>query len=147
VGTPSTPADEADVNLSGLITDVRCSTGPCGLVNRFAGPDYAGELEARVVVRITDRDNTPTPDGPGPATVQDTTFKFTIPCSETPDTNIGSSCGVTTTADAVVPGIAKEGNRSIWQLGAVEVWDGGSDGDVDPADGDALFLTQAVYVP
>jgi hypothetical protein len=60
---------------------------------------------------------------------------------------IGSACEVDTTADALMPGAINEGVRAIWQLGQVEVLDGGPDGDVDtPADAD-VFLRQGIFVP
>lgn len=51
VGSPATPEDEADVQLSAQVTDVR-----------RAGDleDYAGELRAEVTVRATDRNNSTT---------------------------------------------------------------------------------------
>ena len=42
---------------------------------------------------------------------------------------MGSTCAVTTTADAVAArATIKEGRRAIWQLGQVRVNDGGADG-------------------
>ena len=75
---------------------------------------------------------------------------MTVPCGATPTpTTIGSTCEITTTADAVYgdPSTVKEGTRAIWQLGQVEVYDGGADGDVDTPTGNTLFATQGVFVP
>ena len=47
-GNPSTPADEADVNLGFSLTDVR---------KRTDLSDYTGQLQIDSVVRVTDRDN------------------------------------------------------------------------------------------
>ena len=104
--------------------------------------DYAGELGVQFPLRIVDRANT----GPGPGVVVDTTFGFAVPCAPTTDTNIGSACAVSTTFDAVVPGAIAEARRAIWQLGQVQVMDGGLDGDVDTAV-NTLFMTQGVFVP
>ena len=52
VGSPSTPADEADVTIDVSATDIR-STGDLS--------DYTGELQAQVSLRITDRNNSPLP--------------------------------------------------------------------------------------
>jgi hypothetical protein len=41
----------------------------------------------------------------------------------------------------------KEGRRAIWQLGQVEVYDGGADGDADTAAGNTPFLDEGVFVP
>ena len=47
-GVPSTPQDEADVALQVSITDVR---------NRTDSTDYAGEVQLRSDLTITDRAN------------------------------------------------------------------------------------------
>jgi Tol biopolymer transport system component len=127
-GNPSTPADEADVRLNVNVTDVR-SAGGLG--------DYAGALEARPVLRITDRDNAPNPGGLGPGTVTDQPFPFAVPCTPTADTTVGSTCAVATTAETVVPGAVKEGKRTIWALDGFEVRDGNG----------APFLRQGLFAP
>jgi hypothetical protein len=113
IGNPSTPADEADVKLTFSITDVRLKSDLS---------DYAGELSVNAQRRITDKDNTPAPNGgSGAATVQDMPFAFTVPCAVTSsDTTIGSLCSLDTTADTLVPGSVKEGMRSIWELSQVQ---------------------------
>ena len=73
-----------------------------------------GELRAVVGLRITDRDNTPHPGGPGPGTVQDTELAFTVPCAATADTGVASTCVVDTSADAMAAGMAAEGTRAVW---------------------------------
>ena len=50
------------------------------------------------------------------------------------------------TADAVTPGSVPEGKRSIWELGQVQVFDGGPDG-VASTPGNSLFAVQGVFVP
>jgi len=127
-GVTSTPEDEADVKLRGEVTDVRLSAGLS---------DYGGALEARVGLTITDKDNTPSPGGPGAATTVEIPYSFTVPCADTADTTVGSTCAIDTTVDALVPGTAKEGDRAVWQLGTVEVRDAAG----------ATFLTQGVFVP
>jgi hypothetical protein len=136
VGDPSTPADEADVQLRVSLGDVRKS----GDLS-----DYTGALQANPTLRITDAYNGPSLTVP--ATTTDIPFPFTVPCSATagpPD--VGASCAVTTTADAVLPGSVKEGKRAIWRLGQVEVLDGGADGDAATAD-NTVFARQAIFVP
>jgi hypothetical protein len=39
------------------------------------------------------------------------------------------------------------GKRTIWQIGQVEMLDGGSDGDVDTAGGNTMFARQGLFVP
>jgi hypothetical protein len=53
---------------------------------------------------------------------------------------------VATTADAVTPGIVKEGARATWRLSQLQVFDGGSDGDPDTP-GNSVFARQGVFGP
>jgi uncharacterized repeat protein (TIGR01451 family) len=136
VGNPGTPADEADVAITTTVTDVR---------DRTTLNDYTGELQGRVVLRITDRRNGDT--GNDTATVTDTPFTFTVPCSATGGTaNIGATCSLSTTADALAPGTVTESKRTIWQTEDVLVYDGGADGDVDTP-GNTVFLRQGIFIP
>ena len=81
-----------------------------------------------------------------PATLSPFSFSFTAPCTATADTTVGSSCTVQTTADSLVPGAVVEGVRAIWQLGQVEVLDGGSDG-VASTTPNTTFLRQGLFIP
>jgi Low-density lipoprotein receptor repeat class B len=135
-GDPATVADEADVTISASTTDVRLKAGL---------GDYTGQLQANVRLRLTDHVS-----GPGlneAATVQDFPFTFTVPCQTTADTTIGSSCAVATSADAIQPGTVREKARTIWQLGDVELFDGGPDGVAATTQGNTLFEAQGVFVP
>ena len=69
-----------------------------------------------------------------------------MPCTATADPSVGSECAVATSFDAIAPGSVPEGRRSIWQLGQVEVNDGGDDGIV-ATPGNTLFERQGVFVP
>jgi hypothetical protein len=133
-GDTGTMTDEANVQFVSSITDVR---------NKSGLTDYTGQLQARLALRVTDRHNGPSLTEPATG---DTTFTFTIPCSTTADPDIGSTCSATTTADAVVPGAVLEGKRSVWDVGKVQVFDGGSDGVVSTTP-NTLFATQGVFVP
>ena len=135
-GDPATVADEADVKLKASSTDVRLASGL---------GDYTGELEARLRLRITDRGSGPT--GDEPATVQDLDLPFTVPCAATGDPATGASCAVNTSADAVTPGTVTETRRTIWELDAVRLFDGGPDGVASTTAGNAVFETQGVFVP
>ena len=136
LGDPATPADESDLEITTLITDVR---------NRDAGlTDYIGQVQVDQSVRITDRSNGVS-QGQG-GTVADTTFPVTVGCTATGDTTIGSTCSSTTTFDAVLPGVIKENKRAIWELGQVVVNDGGSDGVVSTTP-NTQFLRQGVFAP
>jgi hypothetical protein len=137
-GNPATPADEADVRIRPVITDVRAQD---------TLDDYTGELGVRVSLRITDRNSASPTSGPGPATAETGTLAFTIPCSATVDTTVGATCESETTLEAFVPGAVMEQQRAVWELGAVRVFDAGADGDPSTADGDAPFLAQGVFIP
>jgi hypothetical protein len=135
VGDPSTSADEADVALSFSLTDVREKAGL---------GDYTGELQARATVRVTDRASGP---GSTAATVADFDYALPVTCDATVSTNAGSTCSATTTADALVPGTIPEGKRSIWQIGQVEVFDGGADGLASTTGDNTPFARQGLFVP
>ncbi len=129
--------DDADVTLEFFSDDVFTK----------AIADYTGELRAKVALQITDKDNTPNPGGPGAATPTSIPLELTVGCTPVADPLEGSSCTATTSADALAPGTVKEGRRSIWGLGRVEVYDGGADGDAQTPAGDTLFQTQGLFIP
>ena len=106
MGDPSTETDEADMAIRVNMLDVRV---------RGTLEDYAGELEARVPVRRSDRANGSGASETG--TVQDHSFAVAVPCSGTADTTIGATCSTATTADAVLPGVVREGDRAVWSWG------------------------------
>jgi hypothetical protein len=133
VGNSSTPADEADVKVSATVTDVR---------NQAGLSDYTGQLKLSSTIRITDRDNGPTETG----TAQEAPLSYTLPCVATSSTSIGSTCSMNTTADALAAGTVKESMRTIWQMGKVDVFDGGADG-LASTNPNTLFLTQGYFVP
>jgi hypothetical protein len=68
--------------------------------------------------------------------VVDSPFKFTVPCVATSDPS-GGACDVSTSANAVMPGSVRDGDRSIWQLGSVGLYDAS----------ESLFATQGLFVP
>jgi hypothetical protein len=137
-GNPTTPVDEADVALAVTLSDVR---------NKSDLTDYTGELSADAALRITDKDNSPYPGGPGPGTVADTSFPVSVPCAATASNSIGSTCQVATTADSLVPGAVDEGRRGVWELGQVKVYDGGADRTAATTADNTLFMRQGVFVP
>jgi hypothetical protein len=120
--------------------DLKIDVSITGVLNKTVLTPYSGELSADAGLRITDGNNIPNPGGPGPATVQDTSFPVTVPCS-------GSSCAVATSANAVMAGSVNEGNRAVWQLGQVRVYDGGSDGVASTTVDNTLFMDQGVFIP
>ena len=80
------------------------------------------------------------------ATVSDTSFPVPMACSEVANPTIGSTCSVTTSANAVLPGAIQTGRRTVWQMERVQVFDGGADGLASTA-GNGLFAVQGVFVP
>jgi hypothetical protein len=70
----------------------------------------------------------------------------TVPCAGTADTTVGATCAITTTVDAVLPGTVSEGKRAIWELGQIEVLDGGSDGLASTED-NTVFARQGIFAP
>jgi hypothetical protein len=131
LGDPSNPADEADIALRVQISDVRAQGSLA---------DYAGEVEAQAMTRMTNHDAGVT------ATATDVWFPLTTQCSATADTSIGSTCTLTTTLDTLIPGAVVERARTMLQLGQVRVVDGGPDGDT-ATEPNTVFLRQGIFVP
>jgi hypothetical protein len=127
--------------------DVRMTFELHDVYNSSSLTDYSGDLRLRSTLRITDKRNTPHPGGPGAATVSDTTLAANVPCVATADTTTGASCELNTTAGALVPGIVTPGARTVWELGQVQVEDGGADGVGTTTGDNTLLATQGVFVP
>src|SRR6185295_6726311 len=81
------------------------------------------------------------------ATGVDFPISAMAPCTTTPADNTGSNCAVQTTADAIRPGLVPEGQRSIWELGQIEVRDQGADGDVAKTQDNLLVAKQGIFIP
>jgi acid phosphatase type 7 len=126
--------DQADVQTTFSLTDV---------LKKSDLSDYSGQLEMVATLRVTDRYNGSGLDSP--ATTTDVPLRFTIPCTATTGPE-GGSCQLTTTVDGVLPGVAREGKRAIWELVRTSVFDGGPDGVASTAD-NTLFAVQGTYAP
>jgi hypothetical protein len=135
-GNSTTPENEANVRLAFQVTDVR---------RRSDLADYTGQVLVDQSIRITDKWSGTS--GTDSATTEDARFPVAAPCAGTADTTIGSTCSITTTFNAVVPGAVSEGKRAIWQLGRVDVYDGGPDSDVRTLAGNTLFMDEGIFVP
>jgi hypothetical protein len=134
-GDPATHEDEADVRVTLEITDV---------LRRSDLADYTGGLTVPLDVRLTDRYNGCCDvGGPHAATVQDgwlgDSLVFGTACAATADPDVGATCSVSTTMEALAPGTVLEGMRSSWQVGRIEVHGPGT--DTGP------FAVQGVFVP
>jgi hypothetical protein len=145
------PGDQQDVAIEFQIADTRCvaATGGCAT----AGGPYSGKILATTTMRVTDRLNGPEQNAPG--TLTDYPFTFGAQCA-------AGACNLSSSFDAVIPGIAQEQKRAVWQLGQIEVLDGGSDGELavapSPASGvcppacagngdETVFLRQGLFTP
>jgi hypothetical protein len=141
VGDANTLANEADVRITTSITDVR---------KKSDLTDYAGQLQEVATLRVTDRFNSAdlaTQPANDTGTGTDTPFPATVPCTTTPsNAAVGSICSLTTTANALAPNLVVESKRTVWELGPVQVFDGGSDG-VASTSGNTLFMDQGLFVP
>jgi len=139
--------DQADVKITSTFDGVRCATAGGGCA--APGDTYAGKLLAVMDVRITDTFNGTGQNEAG--TASDYPLSWGAQCT-------AGSCAVTTSADALLPSVVQEQKRAIWQLGEMQVFDGGPDGDLDtvwgscpPAcvgnGGEEVFLQQGFYTP
>jgi hypothetical protein len=144
-GNPFTTTDEANVNVSGSITDVR---------NTVGGSDYVEQVIFAIQTRFTDRANG------SPAVLAGTTqgFEFGIPVTCVPNSSnsIGSTCSFSSSYDSLVPGSAREGKRSVITSTAIKVKDAGPDHNADPGSAcpptcgtgdERTFLDQGVFLP
>jgi hypothetical protein len=145
-----------DVKVVASITDVRCvgnsAPGFCGTANtdNASLPDYTGELNGVVNIRVTDHYNGPIggSGGTDPATVSDVPLSIAVTCTSTPvDTTRGSNCAVSTTANSVFPGAVQDAKRANLEAQAINVQDGGTDGTAMTTFDNTLFETQGVWVP
>jgi hypothetical protein len=138
LGNSVTPTNEADVLVVASITDVRRQSDLL---------DYTGELLLTATMRITDKNNAVgAGGGTDSATLTDLDFPATIPCVGTSSTSVGSTCTLATTFNAIQPGAIVEEKRAIWQIGPVDVFDGGADGLASTTP-NTLFETQGLFAP
>jgi hypothetical protein len=136
-----------DVLASGTITDVRCKPGTsasvCGSANAQDGPDYSGELQSNATIRISDHYSGPNHDEA--ATVQDIPFPLNWYCASTADTSVGGTCTGMSYDPTPYPRWY-EGTRAVVEIGQLEVFDGGPDGQVSTND-NTVFMRQGVFIP
>jgi hypothetical protein len=142
--------DPQDIFWTLTITDVRCrpatSASVCGSPNSAGGPDYAGQIQANMTVRLTDHYNGPSLTEA--ATVQDFPNPIQAPCASTSDPSVGSTCSVSfcTVVCFDPPRNDIGGQRSVVEFGQIYVFDGGPDGQVATKD-NTVFMRQGAFVP
>jgi TolB protein len=138
LGDPDTPQNEADLYIFFKVTDVwRSPDNP--------GSDYLGDVEVRLPLRITDRRNEGGPDAS--ATTSDFDLRATTTCAGTSSKTIGATCGVVTSANSLYPGAVTESNRTIWEIGRIDVRDYGPDSYINRVTDNRVLFTQGVFVP
>jgi hypothetical protein len=138
--------NRADVKVSVSLTDVR---------RGFDLADGPGSLELVLPVRITDMSSGPFgSEHQGTVTDLDdyltNPLRFLVPCVETADPAVGSTCSASTTVNALldsIPGAVRERRGAIWELDRVAVWEGGEDGFIETRDDNAVLAVQGVFVP
>jgi Tol biopolymer transport system component len=137
-GDPVTPADEADLQISASITDVR---------KKSDLSDYTGATQAVFTVKKTARESELRGSTGHTLGGTDSIFNMfvSMPCVATADTTVGSTCAVTTTADALGLPIV-EGKRTIWQMKDLIVLDGGSDGNPETGP-NTVFEEPGNFIP
>ena len=137
-GNLSTPADEADVKVMMDITDVRRKDNLA---------DYVGGVQATIVSRITDRFNAVAAGGGSdPATVVDIPFpvQADLHRDRRPRRRVDLRGHHIVRSDRAH--CDPEGKRSIWQMGQVQVSDGGEDGNIGTVP-NTMFAREGIFVP
>ena len=133
-----------------LLNDVRCvPTGArCGAANASGPSDYSGEMRFSFTFRLTDHFNGTAPGGgTDTATVQDFTIEHSWPCAQSGSASTGSTCGLDTSLNALIPAASKGKKRTIWALDTVRIYDGGADGDGDTTADNTVFARPGIFIP
>jgi hypothetical protein len=150
LGTPDANGRQANgrgsVFFAARAGDMKIATSMRDVRNKADLSDYTGRLEERANWRITDQ-NVGT-GGPGPVTMTDVPFPAFVPCTTTTtDPAVGSTCELTTTVNSQIPGAVPAGKRTIIELGHIDVYDGGADGDPATEPPGTRFLTEGLFIP
>jgi hypothetical protein len=99
-----------------------------------------------LVERLRVSDSLNGPSLSDPATVVDPDFSVPIACVATASSPAGSDCDVATSANAVAPGMVREGKDMVLQAFRVRLNDAGANGTPGDSD-DRVFAQQGIYVP
>ena len=139
-GDFSTAVNEADFSIQVSATDIHAgSVSGSDYTPNAGGPDVT--YNARL--RITDSNNGPI--AIDAATSTDLDFPVSVDCAATTGPT-GSTCAINTTANAVSPGVVREGEDMIVQIFRVRLSDAGANGVLGDSD-DKLFEQQGLLVP
>jgi len=144
VGAARFDVQAADGAIAVNLTDVRCDGVSGGCSGALA--DYTGDLGFDSTFRLTDMGNG---YGAVSGTATDLPLRFSVPCTSTAPTTVGSTCSVNTTINSVFGGSAiVAGQREIWQLsGAMKLNDGGADGVASTSGDNTLFAVGGLFFP
>jgi Tol biopolymer transport system component len=143
-GNPALARSVGHVLVRVIAGDVPIALNITNVMSLSDLSDYTGELEGRLQLRITDRQNGPAQGEEG--TTEDLGLTFPANCVATSSTLDGATCSASTSANALVPGFATDGKRVVIAIDRVRVFDGGPDGDADTPD-NSLFAVQGIFVP
>jgi hypothetical protein len=141
-----------NLTVTGRVTDVRCKPGTsasvCSSANAAGGPDYSGELQVDMTVRVTDHFNAVSPGGgTDPATVIDIPSPANMFCAGTADTSTGGECNIVT--GPCPPGgcsSIRDGDRTVAGVSQIRLLDGGADGIMSTTP-NGLFGVQGLFIP
>jgi Tol biopolymer transport system component len=122
-------------------TDVRVRVSITNVIRAANFTEYLGNLGARIGVRLTDKESGIS------STTRNFTLGWNVPCFTTADPQLGATCEVDTSLDAIFPGAAVEGSRGVWALDQIQVHDGGPDSSAATEQDNSLFATQGIFVP
>ena len=146
-GNPATPnTDEADVSVQANLVDVRCKPAQVDPCASNALADYIGDVQLAMDVRLTDRRVNHFGQAEQLTMTDIYRLPFAFSCTATADTTVGGTCALSTSMEALYPGSIKENARTMWELGQIEVRDGGLDGSA-ASDDYTVFAKQGVFVP
>jgi hypothetical protein len=151
--------EEQDIAIDAAISDVRCLKSVPGCSG--VGGDYTGSLIAQMSLRLTDHDGGGTACttlvGAAPCvvvTVQDARFGVLMDGCLATGGPAGATCNLSTTVNAKLPGLVKEGERMVASVLSAYVTDLGEDGDAGPncptscGNGDeTTFLDTGLFLP
>ena len=123
--------NQTDVRWASDLTDdtggIEAMARNCASTDRFNAVGGGGGTDPATVVDI------PFPTGP-------------INCTPTADPTVGADCNLSTTLEAMVPGAIPERKRAIVELGRIEMFDGGPDGQISTSP-NTLFAVQGLFIP
>jgi hypothetical protein len=134
-GDPKTPQDEADLRIRVHQNDVRIWRSPYN--------DAVGTLVVHTDLRVTDTFNAGG-GSDGSATVVGHRLYAGAPCVETAGPE-GATCSLDTSADALVPGIVREGRKAVWEIGEVRAYH--SFGDDPHVFNPLVSFAQGIFIP